>query len=115
MKGKNYEHTESRETFIKGGFVSIFADTTNKYRLFRFGPFFHKLKLSETEVKEMAVVNPSHKNTLVTPEHEKFVHLESWIQVQPVEREKDHSTEADMEKIYVHILHSQIDRHFFVF
>ena len=28
-----------------------------------------------------------------------------------VEREKDHSTEADMEKVYVHIqLHSQIDR-----
>ena len=49
MKGKNHEHTESRETFIKGGLVSIFADTTDEYRLFRFGPFFHKLKLSETE------------------------------------------------------------------
>jgi hypothetical protein len=68
MKGKKYELTESRETLIKGGFVSILADTANKHRLFRFGPLFHKLKLSEME--EMAMWSiPRKSQNVVTYSH----------------------------------------------
>ena len=111
-EGKKYELTESRETFIKGGFISIFADTTNKYCLFRFGPFFHKLKLSEanSRVEEMDIVNPE-----VTKSHQIRIHIictTPGIQVQKLKR--NHSSTEDREKVCVHMqLHSQIDRLFF--
>jgi hypothetical protein len=95
MKGKNYEHTESRETFIKAGFISIFADTTNEYCLFRFASFFHKLKLSETESRrEDDDQFRSHKIG------HRFVHnLHSDTSTTTIEEEKDHRTETDTGKV----------------
>ena len=92
------EHTKCRETFVKGGFVSVFADTTDEYCLFRFSAFFHDSWPCWLEADSMNV-NIKVKQMMLYLQVIQFTKSSNSILVQQHKeggkrRQKDHNAET---------------------